>query len=62
MVDVVTPFFPPADQEKVEGRDGLVSLAHIAAANGDNERLISFLEAGFPVDDKSGKPKIRIRP
>lgn len=50
---VITPFFPPADKRKA-GRNGLVSMAHLAAANGDNDKLESLLDAGFAINEISG--------
>lgn len=50
---VITPFFPPADNRKA-GRNGLVSMAHLAAANGDNDKLLSLLDAGFAINEISG--------
>lgn len=50
---VVTPFLPIADEDKA-GRKGLVSMAHLAAARGDLDKLASLLKAGFPTDELSG--------
>lgn len=49
----VTPFLPPADSAKT-GKDGLVSLVHVAAASGSNDELATYLDAGFAVDERSG--------
>ena len=49
----VTPFLPPVDASIV-GREGLVSLAHVAADAGDVAKLEGLLDAGFEPNETAG--------